>query len=108
MPGAIHVDTSRVTRMLDRIATQARETRPAVERAADDAMRGISGVPVDTGELAASFSIRVRGDVVQIVNSAPYARFVFGGTVNMEAQPPQLPSDVAQRLAREVASEVLK
>ena len=92
--------------MLDGIAHRAGgDLTPALERAAGRAT--VTGIPVDTGKLAASPHVRVEGDEVKIVSDVPYARFVFRGTRYMPALPPHVNAGaLAQQAATEVGGEV--
>lgn len=106
----LEVDSARAVSMLDGIADRAGSERleAVIERVARDGMERITGVPVgETGVLARSFDVRRDGDAIAIVNTAPYARFVFRGTRHMEAQPPTVSADVlARELAEAIAREV--
>jgi hypothetical protein len=107
----VEVDIAAAVAMLAGIEERATSSRlvDLAERAARDGLAGITGVPRDTGELAGSFDVRRDGDVVEIVNTAPYARFVFRGTRHMDAQPPNVPVDlIARQLAADVAREVFR
>ena len=107
----VEVDVAAALRMLEGITERASGARLSrlIERAAQGALGRISGVPVGpTGDLARGFAVRVRGDTaIDIVNTEPYARFVFRGTRYMDAQPPNVPADaLARELAAAVAREV--
>jgi ABC-type amino acid transport substrate-binding protein len=107
---AIDFDVRDALTMFEAIAGRAAPARldAVVERVGADASGRITGVPVgETGALSRGFTIRRRGDVVEIVNTVPYARFVFGGTRFMDAQPPNVPAaQIARDLANAVAREV--
>lgn len=108
----IEVDVTAAVAMLDGIAERAApgHLEGVIERVARDGMSRISGVPVgETGDLARSFDLRRDGDSIAIVNTTPYARFVFRGTRYMEAQPPSIPADaLARELAADIAREVFR
>ena len=103
---AVVVDTTAAASMLERIAQRASQSMaPALERAARHAP--VTGIPVDTGKLAASPRVRVEGDEALIVSDVPYARFVFRGTRHMAARPPTVnTAALAHAAADEVAREV--
>jgi hypothetical protein len=105
---SVTVDSSRAAAMLDRIAQRASgNLTPALERAADPAT--VTGIPVDTGKLAGSITVRVQGDEAQVISDVPYARFVFRGTRYMSARPPTVNAGaLAQQAAQEIASEVIR
>ena len=102
----VTVDTTATAGMLERIAQRAEANlAPALERAARGAP--VTGIPVDTGKLAASPRVRIEGDEALIVSDVPYARFVFRGTRHMPARPPHInTSALARAAADEVAREV--
>ena len=104
----VTLDTHRVTSMCDQIGHRATgDMRPALKRAAEAGRSSITGIPVDTGRLAASPKTTVHGDEVLIVTDVPYARFVFGGTQYVPARPPNVHGDAIAKIAsREVAREV--
>jgi hypothetical protein len=106
----VDVDVTAAVRMLDGIATRASGARLAsiLSRSAADAVSRIGSIAEDTGELRRSIQVRARSDsLVEIVATAPYARFVFRGTRYMDAQPPNVPADaLARALADAVAREV--
>ena len=108
----VEVDISAAVDMLDGIAERVDPGRLAavIERVARDGMGRITGVASGaTGELGRSFDLRRDGDAIAIVNTAPYARFVFRGTRHMGAQPPNVPADaLARELADAIAREVFR
>jgi hypothetical protein len=102
----VSVDTSAAAGMFDRLKQQATQTAGgAVERAGQEALGTVSGVPVDTGALASSLRVESEGTTARIVSDVPYAKYVFYGTRHMEASPPQLDYDAAQ-LAEHIAREL--
>ena len=106
----IDFDVADALTMLEAISGRAAPARldAVVERVAADASGRITGVPVgETGDLSRGFTIQRRGNAVAIVNTVPYARFVFRGTRFMDAQPPQVNTEaIARDLANAVAREV--
>jgi hypothetical protein len=101
----VEVDTSAAERMFDRLKQQATQLGGAVERAGQEALGTVSGVPVDTGALASSLYVKSEGTTARIVSDVPYAKYVFYGTRHMEANPPQLGYD-ATRFAEHIAREL--
>jgi hypothetical protein len=103
----IEVDAHEAEAMLRRLADAARPYSrfyPALQSAAEQGASMISGVARDTGELAGSIQAGGREAPGLIVSDLDYARFVFGGTSRMEAQPPLVPEGaIATILADEVA-----
>ena len=106
----VELDTHRVTAMCDQIGQHAAgDMRPALKRAAEAGRTSITGIPIDTGRLAASPKVTTRGDEVLIVTDVPYARHVFGGTQYIPARPPNVHADAIAKIAgREVAREVFR
>ena len=110
----IRVDSAAAEAMLERIehnAAARRELGFAAGRAAEQGARLISGVPVDSGELAGSVRALGTWIVATAKNQAgaPYGRFVFGGTRHMPARPPTVPAGaIARILADEILREVFK
>lgn len=107
----VEVDARAATAMLDGMAERAsaKQLQAAIERVARDAMGRISSVPRGaTGALQGGFDLRARGDAIVIVNTAPYARFVFRGTRHMDARPPDVHADqIARELAQAITREVV-
>ena len=106
---AVTVDTRRIEAMFDRLVAKADDIQPVMQRAANDALDTISGIPVGaTGDLAASPRVgEVTAFQAVIVSDVSYAKHVFGGTVHMDARPPHIGYDSAQ-LAREIANELFQ
>jgi hypothetical protein len=110
---AVTVDSHRVTGMLDGLSRRAQDL--ILERAAENALGTITGIPEDTGELANSPYVKVGGNDpyaarVRIVSDVEYAKFVFHGHATrgdsyVDAQPPKL-GYTAQDLADDVAREI--
>jgi hypothetical protein len=81
-------------------------------REAARVQRTISGVPVDTGRLAASVAggretLREAGPGgYRIGSRVPYAPFVFGGTRRTAARPPRVPGDPAGQAGRAVSVDL--
>jgi hypothetical protein len=107
---AIDFDVRDALTMFEAISGRAAPARldRIVEQVGRDAAGHVSGVPVgETGDLARGFTVRRRGNNVEVVNTVPYARFVFGGTRFMDAQPPSVNAEaIARDLANAVAREV--
>ena len=101
------IDSSAAEAMLDDIASRAGQLDSVLEREAETARQTVTGIPVDTGQLARSVQVRLTQDGAEIVATAPYARFVFRGTRHMAAQPPQV-GYTAGQLADAVAREVIR
>jgi hypothetical protein len=108
----VEVDITAAVDMLDGIAERAEPGQLAavIERVARDGMGRITGIPVgETGTLSRSLDLRRDGDAIAIINTAPYARFVFRGTRHMDAQPPNVPAEaLARELADAIAREVFR
>ena len=102
----ISMDTRAVTSMFSRIAQRARQTDVTVKRVA--AQTHVSGVPVDTGRLAASPRVTSTEDGVAIVSDVPYALYVFHGFTHVggehiAARPPHLDGpNLADAILREL------
>lgn len=60
----------------------------------DEAQRA---VPVDTGDLRRSGTVRENGDEYEVAFTAPYAAYVELGTQDTPAQPYLLPAAVKRR-----------
>jgi hypothetical protein len=105
----VQVQTGQAAAMFDRIGRRATDDlTPPLKRAAEAGRAGITGIPVDTGRLAASPRVTTRGQEVLIVTDVPYARYVFGGTKYVPARPPNVhPEALAKLAGREVAREVI-
>jgi hypothetical protein len=98
---SVRVDTSEADRMFERLAANASRARLA----AVDVARAsrVTGIPVDTGRLAASPRVVETDNGAEIVTDVPYARFVFGGTRFMPASPPHVEGpDLAATVAKEL------
>jgi len=104
---SVEVDASAVVDMLDQLAARAGGADAIAYREAQAALSSIGAVPVDTGELAGSFAARRDADGATIVNTTPYARYVFGGTRHLAARPPTLGYTAAE-LAGRVTEEVFR
>jgi hypothetical protein len=105
----VEVETHQATAMLDRISRNAEHVTPALERVGRAGAATVTGIPVDTGRLAASPRARTEGDEVLIVSDVPYARYVFNGTKYVPARPPNVhPEALAKLAGREVSVEVFK
>lgn len=103
----VAVDAHEAVAMFERLAAASRPYSrfyPALQSAAEQGASMISGVAHDTGELAGSIQAGGREGPGLIVSDLDYARFVFGGTSRMGAQPPLVPEGaIATILADEVA-----
>ena len=80
--------------------------------AARRCLTSISGIPVDTGELAASPYLEIRGTTALILSDVEYALPVFRGHKDraggwVEAQPPSI-GYTANDFALDVAAEVFR
>ena len=93
--------------MFDRLVQNAHRVPAEVERSARKTLSGISGIPVDTGRLAASPRIVARGNEAEIVSDVEYAHYVFGGTEYMDAQPPHISYD-SEQFARDLSVEIFR
>jgi hypothetical protein len=88
---------------------RAHHQHGAMSLAGRFAGRSISGVPVRTGRLRASTRGGPEHELVvtdrgfDLASSVPYARFVFGGTRYVRAQPPRVNE---RTIAREAATAV--
>jgi hypothetical protein len=96
-------------RKLRATGARARHQTPVLEVQGHKAAAHITGVPVDTGRLAAG----VRNAKVKagpwgfvLLTDVPYARYVFRGTATMAARPPQLPSSVGRDTARAISADL--
>ena len=106
---SVTVDTSKTVAMFDRLERNTDRVPGVVQRAAHEVVGSITGIPVgDTGDLAASPRVELHGnDEARVVSSITYARYVFGGTKYMSAQPPHVGYD-AHRFAHDIGVEVFK
>jgi hypothetical protein len=108
---AITADTTAATRMFDRLAAQSSSERidPVLQREAEKAAASITGIPVDTGRLAASPRVRMTDDGAEIVSDVEYAGYVFRGTrhPHRPPRPPTLRYD-ARQLGDAVGREVFQ
>lgn len=113
----VGVETEAVARMVDELHERAGAVavNDAVERAANRAKAMISGIPRGaTGDLASGLQVRTarsaqetRSIRIPIVNTVRYARYVFEGTVHMDARPPNVPAgQIGAILEREIESAV--
>lgn len=103
----IQIDSSQAEEMLERIGNQADHLESIIQRAGEEALRSVTGVPVDTGRLAASLRLRVENDQAQIVSDVEYAPFVFRGTRYVDARPPEIDYS-AERFAEDIAREMFQ
>jgi hypothetical protein len=81
------------------------ERSSQAHRAAADVANAthVTGIPVDTGRLAASPRVVETATGAEIVSDVPYARFVFAGTAYMPASPPHVDGpDLAATVAKEL------
>jgi hypothetical protein len=110
----VNVDTSRVEQMLASLDRKAQDL--VLTRCGEKALKTVSGIPVDTGELAASPRVEVGGTKepgvarLRIVSDVEYAKFVFGGhqtrgDTYVDPVPPKIGYS-AQDLANDVADEL--
>jgi Bacteriophage HK97-gp10, putative tail-component len=107
------VHTEAVERMLAELEEKAANL--VLEKAAEKALGTVSGIPVDTGELAASLHVKAGKDprgqpTARIVSDVEYAGFVFHGHRDrgggwVEPQPPQIGYS-AQDLAADVTEQL--
>ena len=101
------MDTRAFDTMVAGIVDRTGGLDAAAQDAAQEGVSMITGIPVDTGELEASLSVRMGDDGAEIYASAPHARYVFGGTRYMAARPPTFNADaLAQVLADRVARQL--
>lgn len=108
MADAITVDVGKAVGMFDRLAANADQLGPTVEASARTMLRTVSGVPVDTGELAGSLYVRRVGPTsALIVSKTAYAKYVFFGTKFVPARPPHF-SYSPQQFAADVAREAFR
>lgn len=105
MSMSVEIDASGVLDMFERIGDAAETAGGVAQREAQRALASVSGIPVDTGRLAASPRVSVSEDEAQMVTDVPYAGYVFGGTRYVPARPPSLAYTAAE-LAAAVAREV--
>lgn len=85
-------------RQLQTMGVRATHQAPTMRAAGRDAAQSVRGVAVDTGRLKSSIELLEADDGGFTVGSkVPYARFVFYGTKNMKAQPPDVPKDIGRR-----------
>ena len=96
-------------RKLTATGARARQQTPTLQAQGRRAAAKVTGVPVDTGTLAAG----VRNAQVKagpwgfvLLTDVPYARYVFRGTASMEARPPQLPTSVGSDTAQAIAKDL--
>jgi hypothetical protein len=99
----VTVDTSRVEDMLSGLAEKTLDQ--VMEKAARECLESVSGIPVDTGRLAASLQVRPIPGGAQVYTDVEYAKFVFGGTKYVEPHPPEV-GYTADQLANDVAKEL--
>lgn len=108
----VTVSTREAERMFDRLAANADNLQAALETGGKKMLDSMSGIPVDTGELAASPRLEVRGTTALILSDVMYARFVFYGHKDrgggwVEAQPPTI-GYTADEFARDVADVLFR
>lgn len=108
----VTVSTKKAEAMFDRLAANADHVQAALETGGKQMLASISGIPVDTGELAASPHLEVRGMTALILSDVLHARFVFYGHKDrgggwVEAQPPSF-GYTADDFARDVADELFR
>lgn len=100
---------SALERTLAETGRRAAHQRATLQVQAQQARRLITGVPVDSGALAASVanaSTTVTDDSFTLRSALPYAHFVFHGTRYMDAQPPRVPPTVGEHTAQAVADDL--
>ena len=102
----IAMDTSAAVNMFAQLASRGEQIPATVQQVASQTR--VSGIPVDTGALAASPRVEHTSDGARIVSDVPYALYVFrgfthvGGT-RVPARPPQLDGpDLAESISREL------
>jgi hypothetical protein len=105
----------RVADELEAMGTRAYRQASSMNLAARSARYAISGVPTDTGRLAASTRggpehvVDVDDGGYQIASATPYAPFVFGGTRHVAARPPRIAvSTLANDAARLVGADLAR
>jgi hypothetical protein len=82
------------------MGTNALQQEPTMRDAGRITARGVSGIPIRTGRLAASIEVLSADDYgFEVGSRVPYARFVFQGTKYVSAQPPRVPSGTGKRTA---------
>lgn len=96
-------------RSLNSLGDSAHEQAPTMRTLAKSAARRVSGVPVDTGELARSIDVLLVGAHGFVVGSkgVPYAHYVFKGTRYMAARPPHVPA-IGRDAAAAISSNVIR
>lgn len=83
---------------------RAEALEPVMDQEAERTARSVTGVPVDTGRLAASIEVLGANDRGYAVGSRlPYARYVFRGTRYVDAHPARVPTDTGRRGAAAIA-----
>jgi hypothetical protein len=94
---------------LSRVGAAAFEQAPVMASAARRTARGVRGIPVDTGRLAASPEVLDSGPFGFVVGSrVPYARYVFHGTRYMAARPPRVPSNIGADTADTISAAIVR
>lgn len=97
---------------IDAMARRARNQTATFQEQARRAQRSITGIPVDTGRLAASARggpdshIEAGPWGFAILSDVPYAAFVFRGTSRMRARPPRVPRSIGADTARAVSRDL--
>lgn len=89
--------------------SRAHHQEPVLRAQGHAAARAVTGVPVDTGRLAAgvrSAQVKVGPWGFVLLTDVPYARYVFRGTPTMEARPPVVPASVGANTAKAISSDL--
>jgi len=97
------------SRLLRQKGITALHLEPVMDEQGKRAVRQVSGIPKDTGRLAASIEVLDTSDHGFDVGSrVPYARFVFGGTKYMDARPPRVNTDAIARNTADAINRELR
>ena len=76
----------------------ATDLKDVMDRQARQAVRRITGVPQDTGRLAASIEVLdVTDSGFEVGSQVTYAHYVFDGTRYMDARPPRIATGAIAR-----------
>jgi hypothetical protein len=95
-------------RQLVAIGVKAAHQRPVMQEQARRTARQIKGIPVDTGQLAASIEVLSASDEgFEVGTRVNYARYVFEGTKYVRARPPRVPATVASDTASAVGRDLM-
>lgn len=100
----------RAERHLRAVGAAAHRQAPIMESTARRAADQINGIPVRTGQLAASVDVLVSGNYGFVVGTrgVRYARFVFRGTRHMAARPPRVPAGIAGDVPARIGAAIAR